>query len=57
MEKFYTYKNGVVSITLPTDEQMARIRRETEEFMRKVIIYRSEQSNGHNDQTRGINKE
>ena len=37
MEKFYTYENGIIVINKPTDEQLMRIQKATEEFARKLM--------------------
>lgn len=54
MEKIYHYKNGIVSITKPTEEQYINIQKSTEKFMEKVI--RGDNSYGNSDKTRDIDK-
>lgn len=38
MDKIYEYQNGSISVTLPTSCDRERLKKETEEFLKKVFI-------------------
>ena len=38
MKRTYEYKNGIIHVTLPESCDREKLRRVTEEFLRKVII-------------------
>ena len=52
MEKEYKYENAYVRIIVPDDHSNERVRKATEEFLRKVI--EKENQNGNKHTTRDI---
>ena len=56
MEKVYTYKNGIVRITLPTEKNMTIIRKATEDFLRKIVKMEEEIKRGNQYPSKVIRK-
>lgn len=54
MEKIYTYKNAIVYITPPTEEQLENIYRATELYLTKLV--KEGYLNGNSNKTRSISK-
>jgi hypothetical protein len=45
MERTYEYKNGTIYVTIPETCDREKLRRVTEEFLKKVIYGRDENDN------------
>lgn len=50
MDKTYNYKNGTIYVTLPESCDREKLKRVTEDFLKKVI--REERKNGHSNSSR-----
>jgi hypothetical protein len=54
MEKIYRFKNAIIYIKPPTEEQLENIHIATERFLNKLV--REGYINGNRNKTRSINK-
>lgn len=55
MEKIYEYKNGTIHVTLPESCDREKLRKVTEEFLKKVIS--GGKKNGYSNKSRNFRKE
>ena len=55
MEKVYNFKNGTIYVTIPETCDREKLRKVTEEFLKKVIIGGSK--NGNSNTTRNFREE
>ena len=47
MEKIYEFENGIIYVTLPETCDREKLRKVTEEFLKKVICGRDKNGNGN----------
>ena len=47
MRKIYSYKNGVIVVSLPEESNREKLYKVTEEFLKKVISGRKNHGNSH----------
>lgn len=55
MERIYEYKNGTIYVTLPETCDREKLRKVTEEFLKKVIY--GGRTNGHSDTRKNFRKQ
>ena len=55
MEKTYKYRSGTIYVTLPESCDREKLKKETEEFLKKVL--NGGKKNGNSNQSRNIGEE